>query len=104
MKTLEKNLSEISEEIMRKNRTKMLNSVETYINQEYVEIIERNLKKGELYQTFSEFADALEEMISKFKSHFKLPKEDDNSFQIKTLKTLMFNKVLRAGSVLEQFG
>lgn len=58
----------------------MLNSVETYINQEYTDTIERNLKKGELYTNFSHYAEALEEMISKFKIHFKLPKEDDSSF------------------------
>jgi len=46
---LEKSLSDISEEVMRRNRNKMLSSVEHYITQEYTETIEKNLKRGELY-------------------------------------------------------
>lgn len=40
-------------------------------------------------------------MIAKFKIHFKLSWEDEHSPFIKMLKTLLFNKIIKAGSILE---
>jgi len=86
---------------MRKNRNKMLSSVETYINQEYTETIEKNLKKGDLYVGFQDYSEALDEMITNFRHHFKLAKDDDGSPYIRMLKTQLFYKIVKAGKILE---
>lgn len=98
---LQKLLSELSKEILKKNKQKITGAVEKYLSQQYTDTIEKNLKRGELYNSFSDFSNAVEEMVSNFKTYFKITENDSTSTYMRILKSFMFQKLIKAGMLME---
>ena len=92
-------LAELSKEILKKNKQKITGAVEKYLTQHYSESIEKNLKRGELYKSFSEFSNAVEEMVEDFKEYFKITEVDSSHLWI--LKNFMYSKLMKAGMLME---
>ena len=98
MQEFTKKIDEIISLILTENRSKIESAVETFIKNEYIEKIDKRLKRQEI-GSFKEFGDQIDALTDLFKHQFKL--ESLNSPHLTTFKSKMFSFVLKAGLYLD---